>query len=299
MKFVCYKEFEDPEEPTYPGILYKDHILPLARVAAVAEACHPVGLTVHEDLNQLIAHLPGYVPALKELEKNKLIDKIWPEVGVSPTAPLPVPHRILGVLANYVDHARETDHNVPVEPIFFQKTSTCVIGPESPIILPPDVGRVDYEGELAVVIGKVGRNITETEALGFVAGYTLINDVTARDEQTRLKAQGYPWFVAKSYDTFGPLGPCLVTVDEIRNPQALEITTTVNGEVKQRARTADMVFSVAKLIAAISRRMTLFPGDVIATGTPSGIGPLKSGDTVEIHIPEIGTLSNPVVAEEY
>jgi len=298
LKFVCYKEFDDPEEPTYPGIMYRDKILPLARVIAVAEANHPVGLTVPENLNDLIAMLPLYVPAVKELEKKKLLDAIWPELGVAPTAPLPRPNRIIAIGRNYADHAAEQDADVPTEPIVFQKSETSVIGPDKPIVIPEDAGRCDFEGELAVVIGKRGRNVSEKEAMDYVAGYTLINDVTARDEQKRAIARSLPWFMSKSYDTFGPLGPCIVTADEIRNPHALEITTSVNGEVKQKAKTSDMLFTIPKLIAYISHRITLEPGDVIATGTPSGIGQIKPGDVVEVTIAEIGTLSNPVIGEQ-
>jgi len=298
LKFVCYKEFEDPEEPIYPGILYKEKILPLARVVAVAEACHPRGLTVPEDLNTLISQLSTYVPAVKDLEKKKLLEQIWPEIGVTPTAPLPRPNRIIAIGRNYAEHAAEVGSEAPTEPIVFQKSSGCVIGPDQPIMLPDDVGRIDFEGELAVVIGKLGRNITEADAMGHVAGYTLMNDVTARDEQKRHIAQGLPWFMSKSYDTFGPLGPCIVTADEIKNPHNLELTLAVNGEVKQKANTSEMIFSIPKLIAYISRRITLEPGDVIITGTPPGIAPIRPGDTVEVSIPEIGTLSNPVIGED-
>src|SRR3569833_173516 len=255
LKFVCYKEFDDPEEPTFPGILYNDKILPLARVIAVAEAVHPVGLTVPEDLNALIAQLPLYVPAYKELEKKRLLDQIWPELGVAPTAPLPRPNRIIAIGRNYADHAAEQDADVPDEPIVFQKSETSVIGPDKPIVIPHDAGRVDFEGELAVVIGRRGRNVGEKEAMTLVAGYTLLNDVTARDEQKRAIARALPWFMSKSYDTFGPIGPCIVTADEIRNPHALEITPAVNGEVQQNAKTSDMIFSIPKLIAFITRRI--------------------------------------------
>ncbi|MEO7715758.1 MAG: fumarylacetoacetate hydrolase family protein [Capsulimonas sp.] len=297
MKFVCYKEFDDPLEPTYPGIMYKGKILPLARVVAVAEAIHPRSLNLPEDLNHLVALLPTYVEAVKELEKGKILDQIWQELGVSPVAPLPRPNRILAIGRNYADHAAEQDADVPVEPIVFLKASSSVIGPEAEIVLPEGIGRVDFEGELGVVIGKAGKNITERDAMGYVVGYTLFNDVTARDEQKRAFAQSLPWFLSKSYDTFGPMGPCLVTADEIRNPHNLEITTTVNGVVKQQANTSQMLFTIPQLIAFISKRMALEPGDVIITGTPSGIGPLSPGDLVEVRIPEIGSLSNMVVKE--
>ena len=298
MKFVCYREFDDPQEPILPGVSNQGKTLPLARVVAVAEALAPKGLSVPADLNAVIARLPAYAAAVKSLEKARLLDKIWQEAGVSVLAPLPSPHRILAIGRNYSDHAKELGSEVPDEPIVFLKASTSVIAPGSPIVLPPQVGRVDYEGELAVVIGTGGRNVSEAEALSLVAGYTLFNDVTARDEQKRAIAKSLPWFLSKSYDTFGPLGPCLVTPDEIPDPDSLELTLRVNDEIKQQASTSEMLFSIPYLISWLSRHLTLHPGDVIATGTPPGVGPLQPGDLVEVTIPQIGTLANPVIGED-
>ena len=298
MKFVCYKEFDDPQEPILPGVLYRDKTLPLARIVAVAEALHPRGLTVPIDFYDLLTRMRGYALAVKELEKARVLDKIWPEEGVTPVAPLPRPHRILAIGRNYSEHAKELGSEVPDEPIVFLKASTSVIAPGQPIVLPPQIGRVDFEGELAVVIGEKGRNLAEADALSIVAGYTLFNDVTARDEQKRALAKSLPWFLSKSYDTFGPLGPVIVTTDEIADPQNLQITLTVNGEIKQQANTSEMLFSVKKLISYLSHHFALEPGDIIATGTPPGVGPLRPGDTVEITIPEIGTISNPVIGED-
>lgn len=298
MKFVCYKEFDDPQEPAAPGVLYQGKIVPLARIVAVAEAFHPRGLSVPSDLNEVIGMLPAYGEALKELERHKALDQIWPEVGVTLVAPLPRPNRILAIGRNYAAHASEMGNEAPTEPIVFQKASSSVIGDGRPIVLPPHLGRVDFEGELAVVLGKGGKNVSEAEAMTLVAGYTLLNDVTARDEQKRAIAQSLPWFLSKSHDTFGPLGPCLVTADEIRDPHALELTLSVNGEIKQQGSTGQMIFSIPRLIAYLSQQIALEPGDVIATGTPPGVGPLHAGDTVEIRIAEIGTLRNPVIGEE-
>ncbi len=298
MKFVCYREFDDPQEPILPGVSHQGKTLPLARIVAVAEALAPKGLTVPADLNSVIARLPAYAAAVKSLEKARLLDKIWQEAGVSVLAPLPSPHRILAIGRNYSDHAKELGSEVPDTPIVFLKASTSVIAPGSPIVLPPQVGRVDYEGELAVVIGTGGRNVSEAEALSLVAGYTLFNDVTARDEQKRAIAKSLPWFLSKSYDTFGPLGPCLVTPDEIPDPGTLELTLRVNDEIKQQANTSEMLFSVPYLLSWLSRQLTLYPGDVIATGTPPGVGPLQPGDLVEVTIPQIGTLANPVIGED-
>ena len=298
MKFVCYKEFDDPQEPVLPGIFHKGKTLPLARVVAVAEALAPKGLSVPGDINQVIGRLTSYAGAVRDLEKARVLDKLWQEAGVTAMAPLPSPHRILAIGRNYSEHAKEMDNEVPDEPIVFQKASTSVIADGRPIVLPQDVGRVDFEGELAVVIGTAGRNVPEDEALSLVAGYTLINDVTARDEQKRAIGKSLPWFLSKSYDTFGPLGPYLVTPDEVPDPQNLQLTLSVNGEVRQQANTSEMLFSIPYLISYLSRRFALAPGDVIATGTPPGVGPLKAGDLVEVRIAEIGTLTNPVVSED-
>lgn len=298
MKFVCYREFDDSQEPVHPGIVYKNKTLPLRRVIAVAEAFRPRGLTVPDDMNTLVSRLPAYAEAVRELAQGKALDQIWQEVAVFPVAPLPRPNRILAIGRNYAEHAKELESEAPDEPIVFQKASSTVVGPGKPIVIPRGSGRVDFEGELAVVIGRAGRHVSEDDALSFVAGYTLFNDVTSRDEQKRAIARSLPWFLSKSHDTFGPMGPCLVTPDEIRDPHALRLTTTVNGEVKQQANTSEMLFSLPQLIAYVSRQMALEPGDLIPTGTPSGVAPLRPGDTVEVHLEEIGMLSNPVIGED-
>lgn len=298
LKFVCYKEFDDPAEPTFPGLYYKGKTLPLARVVAVAEAFHPTGNPIPDDINELIQLFGTFAGMLKDLEKKKVLDHIWQEVGITLVAPLPRPNRILAIGRNYADHAAELGNESPTEPIVFLKASSSVIGHESPIVLPSNVGRVDFEGELAVVIGKSGQNISEHDALSFVAGYTLFNDVTARDMQKRDLARGLPWFLSKGLDTFGPMGPYIVTPDEVKDPQSLELTVTVNGEVVQQVNTSKMIFSVAQIIAYLSAKIALEPGDVIITGTPSGIAALHAGDIVEVTIPEIGTLRNPVIGAE-
>lgn len=298
MKFVCYKEFDDPAEPVFPGLIHKGKTLPLARVVAVAEAFHPRGVSVPDDLNALVSLLPTFAAVLKDLEKSKVLDQIWQEVGVVAAAPLPRPNRILGVGLNFVDHAEEVGLEMSDRPVLFLKPSTAVIATGESIVLPKGVGKVEHEGELAVVIGKIGRNVPAEEALGLVAGYTLCNDVTARDQQKRDIAHRLPWFLSKGYDTFAPLGPCLVTADEIRNPDDLTITVTVNGEVRQQINTSRMVTGVAQIISYLSKLFILYPGDVIMTGSPPGTGTLVAGDIVEVSVPEIGTLTNPVVDEE-
>ena len=214
-------------------------------------------------------------------------------------APVREPQKILGIGLNYADHAREAGLAPPATPIVFTKTANAIVGPDEPIRWErPASSQVDYEAELAVVIGRRVRNVSEADALDAVLGYTCCNDVSARDAQF---AEGQ-WTRAKSFDTFCPLGPWIVTGDEVGDPQALGIACRVNGETLQRSTTAEMIFGVAALIASLSTVMTLEPGDVIATGTPFGVGfartpPifLADGDVVEIEIERIGILRNPVV----
>lgn len=217
-------------------------------------------------------------------------------------APVGAPGKIVGVARNYAAHAAEQGAAAPpVEPVLFLKAPSCVIGPEDDIVLPPASREVDFEGELAVVIGRRARRVRASEALDFVAGYTVANDVSARDYQN----QRGQHFIGKSCDTFAPLGPALVTSDEIDDPQDLGLVTRVSGETMQAARTKEMIFPVAELIAFASKLMTLEPGDVILTGTPSGVGQarkpprwLHDGDVVEIEIERVGRLHNYVRREK-
>jgi 2-keto-4-pentenoate hydratase/2-oxohepta-3-ene-1,7-dioic acid hydratase in catechol pathway len=224
-------------------------------------------------------------------------------------APIPLPRRnIFCVGKNYAAHAREfqqsgfdatsSGQDVPTVPVVFTKAPSSVIGPEAAILANLDpTNSVDYEGELGVVIGRGGRGISRTDAMDHVFGYTIINDVTARTLQHKHKQ----WFLAKSIDSFCPMGPTLVTADEIPDPTRLKLETRVNGELRQNAVVSDLIFDIPTLIETISRGITLMPGDIIATGTPEGVGIgftppkyLNSGDTVAITIDPIGTLTNAV-----
>ena len=200
------------------------------------------------------------------------------------------PTKILAVGLNYRTHAAEAGYDVPSEPLVFSKPPSSVIGPLEPIVYPILSQQMDYEGELAVVIGQRAKNVLPEKATDFILGYTCGNDVTARDLQRR----DDQWTRAKGFDTFCPLGPYIVTD---LDPAHLAIQTRVNGETRQSTSTADMVFNVAELMAYVSQVMTLEPGDVILTGTPSGVGPLQPGDVVEVEIEGIGILRNPVVSQ--
>jgi len=196
------------------------------------------------------------------------------------------PGKIVCVGLNYVEHANELKMKLPDEPILFLKPPSAVIGPGAEIVVPKASGRVDYEGELGVVIGKRCKAIAADEAKKYILGYTCFNDVTARD----LQQKDGQWTRAKSFDTFAPFGPWIVNID----PSNADIKTRVNGEVKQNSNTSDLIFGVPKLIEFISSVMTLEPGDVIATGTPPGVGRLEKGDVVEVEIEGIGVLKNRV-----
>lgn len=209
------------------------------------------------------------------------------------------PANVLAIGLNYRSHAAESGQGIPNAPILFIKANTTVIGPEEPIILPAMApNEVDYEGELVVVIGKLCRNVTEDGALEYVLGYTCGNDVSARDCQLRLDRQ---WARGKSFGTFAPLGPCIET--EL-DPEKCSLRTSLNGTIMQDSTTKDMIFNVRNLVSYLSRCMTLLPGTVIMTGTPSGVGftrkpPvfLKAGDIVEVEIEGIGVLRNPVAGD--
>jgi 2-keto-4-pentenoate hydratase/2-oxohepta-3-ene-1,7-dioic acid hydratase in catechol pathway len=214
-------------------------------------------------------------------------------------APIEDPEKIICLGLNYRDHAVESGLALPAAPMLFAKYRNSLIGPDSPIVLPAVSQAVDYEAELAVVIGRTAKNVAEDDALSYVAGVTALNDVTARDVQHATSQ----WTAGKAIDTFAPCGPELVFLDEIEDVQALRVRARVNGETVQDGTTANMIFSVAATIAFVSKLMTLVPGDIIATGTPAGVGIsrdpqvlLHDGDLVEVEIDGIGTLRNPVVS---
>jgi acylpyruvate hydrolase len=214
--------------------------------------------------------------------------------------PIARPGKIICLGLNYRRHVQEMGRQLPDYPVLFAKFANTLIGHRQPIVLPRVSQQVDYEAELALVVGKTGKDIPATEeAFTYLAGYTILNDVSVRDFQKRT----VQWLQGKTFDTSGPLGPALVTLDEIHSPQSLDLTLRLNGEIMQQANTSDFIFDIPAMLAYISQIMTLEPGDIIATGTPSGVGDarkpqifLKAGDIVQIEIAELGILENPVVA---
>jgi 2-keto-4-pentenoate hydratase/2-oxohepta-3-ene-1,7-dioic acid hydratase in catechol pathway len=256
------------------------------------------------DLSGIIDDLSGAALGRESLNRlNALDPTTLPLVEGNPRigAPVGVVPKFLGIGLNYRDHAEETGMPIPEMPIVFAKASSCVSGPYDPVLAPEGFNRMDYEVELAVMIGTPTRRVTEAEALDHIAGYCIGNDVSERSLQ---KGGPGEWIKAKSYDTFGPLGPWLVTTDEIPDPQKLDLALDLNGQRMQTGNTSTMIFSVAQLVAYISKFMTLMPGDVITTGTPPGVGMvrnprvfIKPGDEIRATISGLGEQRWKVVAE--
>ncbi len=208
------------------------------------------------------------------------------------------PGKIIALGNNYREHIKEMNQTVPEKPVLFGKWPSTVIGHQESIIKPSWIGRMDYEAELAVIIGSTVKNVKSSEAMDYIAGYTCLNDVTARDIQRNDLSHSLPWMQSKNFDTFTPMGPCVLLASAIKEPVSITVQSTVNGELKQKGNTNDFLFDIPTIIEYISNIMTLDAGDVITTGTPAGVGPLEHGDTVDITCEGIGTLSNPVILNE-
>ena len=245
---------------------------------------------VEGEAAQTIAELYGH-PFGIDPSGVRLTGQRYPLAEVRLLAPV-LPSKVVAVGKNYAEHVREMGAELPAEPVLFLKPSTSVTGPGDRIAYPVKLtDRVDYEGELAVIIGRLCRDVPKERAYDVVFGYTCANDVTARD----LQLKDGQWTRAKGFDTFCPLGPWMETATD---PSDLGITTTVNGEVRQHARTRELLWDVPSLIEYVSAVMTLLPGDVLLTGTPEGVGPLTDGDEVSVTVESIGTLTNKVVIRD-
>jgi 2-keto-4-pentenoate hydratase/2-oxohepta-3-ene-1,7-dioic acid hydratase in catechol pathway len=252
-------------------------------------------------VRQLLTAGPDAMAKAKQAAASTKAVKL-PASGVKLLSPIPDPQKIICLGLNYRDHAAESGAPIPKEPILFSKYPTSLVGDGDNIVLPSVSSEVDYEAELVIVVGKRGRKIPEASALGHVAGYTVGHDVSARDWQ--LRKDGKQWMVGKTFDTFAPTGPHLVTADEVPDPHNLRIALRLNGTTMQDSNTSQMIFSVAATLAYLSQVFTLEPGDLIFTGTPPGVGMarkppvfLKGGDVAEVEIERLGVLRNPVVQE--
>ena len=297
MQLVSYRMHDSTDASWYAGVEHKGFVVDVTTL-------WPDG--PHEaTARQLLTAGPATVrQVFKQVQAS--IDAGPDAPGVVQSAsvefgpPIPDPDKIICIGLNYADHANEAGLAQTEVPLFFAKYRNSLIGPTSPIRLPRVSSQIDYEGELAVIIGTRCKDVSEQEALQQVAGYTIMNDVSARDLQMRTSQ----FIAGKTLDSFAPMGPGIVLSSAIPNPQELLLTTRVNGQVVQHASTGTMIFSVASIISFLSSLMTLEPGDIIATGTPSGVGfkrtpPLflGDGDVVEVEIEGIGRIRNPVIHE--
>jgi 2-keto-4-pentenoate hydratase/2-oxohepta-3-ene-1,7-dioic acid hydratase in catechol pathway len=254
----------------------------------------------YDDLIEVIEDWDDARPQIEALLNNAMADAFDDLSATNLTAPILRPNKLLCVGLNYRDHAIESGMEIPKVPTIFNKFATSIIGPGEKIVLPKKSEKPDYEAEFAVVIGKGGRHIAEDKWQEHVFGYTILNDVSARDYQLATTQ----WLMGKTFDTFAPMGPALVTADEISDPHNLDIKMTIGGEVLQNSNTKHLIFRIPDLISYISSVCTLEPGDVISTGTPAGVGLgfkpprwLKPGDECVITVQEIGELRNPCVLE--
>lgn len=302
MRLVTYRASVEAESRL--GMLVEDLVVDVETLGARAGVPLPRRMLDFIDLGRV------GLAALREL--SDALAGRWPVGGAVPLddvtllAPIPRPRKnIFGIGLNYVEHVAEsaasldTSKELPDKPVIFSKPPTTVIGPGAPIVHRADITQqLDWEVELAVVIGRTARRVAPGDALGHVFGYTVCIDMSARDNR-----RAGQWIYSKGQDSYAPLGPCIVTADEIADPQALDLGLTVNGVEKQRSNTRHMLFKVDALIADISQGITLEPGDIIATGTPAGVGAGRDpqewvwpGDTIEAWVEGIGTLRHPVVA---
>jgi 2-keto-4-pentenoate hydratase/2-oxohepta-3-ene-1,7-dioic acid hydratase in catechol pathway len=290
--------FEDSSGPAYGTFVDKAliNLASLVRSYETAALMKPV--LASSDIVEFLAR--GYAESARLEELLHFLREGSPQQPLAVTsgyrmlAPVPRPPKIIALGRNYALHAQETKAPVPDEPIIFCKSNSSVIGPNGTILIPTDVGRIDHEVELGVIIGKRARQVQAQSAYEYVAGYTIALDITARELQRSDLEKRQPWYRSKNFDTFTPLGPWMATADEIPPPIELDIELSVNGKIRQEANTREMIFDVAATIEFITKYITLEPGDVILMGTPEGIGPIKDGDHIVSRIQKIGEMVNTV-----
>ena len=317
MKLLSMKTERGP----VAGIITGEEVLDVPGFFEIIESrgewieADPESLSYHHiegafrDVIDICKHGPSWMAQiLTKLESDSILANqcrqdgvLIPLANAALNPPVLAPGKILAVGLNYASHAAEQNAQPPESPLIFSKNTTALVGPTDAIRIPRISEKIDYEAELAVVIGKEARSVAAADAYDYIAGYTIMNDVTARDLQRRERQ----WARAKGLDTFAPCGPWLVTQDEIDDPHSLDIELRVNGELRQSSNTGDLIFKIPQLIEFISQDLTLRPGDIISTGTPSGVGVyssppvfLRPGDSIEINVPRIGKLVNSVIGPE-
>uniref|UniRef100_A0A7C3RL29 FAA hydrolase family protein n=1 Tax=Dictyoglomus thermophilum TaxID=14 RepID=A0A7C3RL29_DICTH len=287
-------------ERNFVGLFYEDKMLNLSKAIHIYSSIYEKTSKNVDKIDDLL-----YIDDLREylrkvfdfiLEHNFIYTLTEEKFKYLP--PILKPQKILALGRNYSEHAKELGHKIPKEPVFFSKAPSSLIGHEDKIVYPSFLTRVDPEVELGVIIKKKGKYIKEEDAWDYVLGYTIVNDVTARDMQAEDFQNTNPWFRSKSFDTFCPIGPFLVFKEDLKEPHNLNIELRVNGEVRQKDNTKNMLFKIPQIISYISKHLTLEAGDIIATGTPSGIAPINPGDVVECLVEKVGVLRNKVVEEK-
>jgi 2-keto-4-pentenoate hydratase/2-oxohepta-3-ene-1,7-dioic acid hydratase in catechol pathway len=286
MRLVTYRGKHEAPRAARAGVLVEDGVIDVSRLVG------PLPTDV-------LGLIQGGQPVLDRVREGAARAKATPLADVTLLAPIARPPKIVCIGVNYADHAAEAGRALPKWPSVFLKAPSCIIAPGDSIVRPPTTEQLDYEVELAVVIGKRAKSVSREDAMGYVAGYTIMNDVSARDLQLG-KDGGI--ILGKNFDTSAPLGPAITLVDELPDPTNLGIRTWVNGELRQDGNTHNLIFDIAAIIAFLTQQLTLEPGDVIATGTPAGVGLgmkpqvwLQPGDTVRMEVDGIGVLENPVV----
>ncbi|MED3727761.1 fumarylacetoacetate hydrolase family protein [Priestia endophytica] len=299
MKLLSFRS----QSHTYVGVLQDNKVMNLTNLHDLYQHKVASCSAVPDTLETLIQHHDTMIPYIKELmeyHKNHGTNDIKTTFSLSEVeiiSPVSQPEKIICVGLNYLDHCKETEMDPPPTPVIFSKYANAIIGDNDPIELPINSNQVDFEAELVVVIGNKAKCVTEETADEYIFGYTIMNDVSARD----LQFADNQWTRGKSPDTFAPIGPYIITKDEVEDPHNLDISLTLNGKVMQKSNTKNLIFTIPYIISYLSQSMTLKPGDLIATGTPPGVGMgrtpqvwLKEGDELSITIENVGTLNNSV-----
>jgi 2-keto-4-pentenoate hydratase/2-oxohepta-3-ene-1,7-dioic acid hydratase in catechol pathway len=297
MRAFCYTTSKG--EPRI-GIVYENRRYDFTRIWSIFKEIRSSPRTPDYYFIQLMIEMENFsrqaiAEVIEEVKQFRGLDDLVIKSEITYDVPVQRPPKILCLGRNYREHAKEMQNAVPEQPMFFAKLTSALLPHEGNIRLPQNVGRVDHEIELAVIIGKTAGRVRAEEAMEYVAGYAIANDISARAMQKEAMSKGQPWTLSKGMDTFLPIGPYLVPADAVENPHNLEMELTVNDQMRQKSSTANMVFRIPEIIAYISRYVTLQPGDIICTGTPEGVGPIEPGDLVQAKIEGLGVLRNQVI----
>jgi acylpyruvate hydrolase len=297
MRTFCYTT---PKGEPRIGVVYEKRNYDFTRIWSIFKEIRNSPRTPEYHFIQLMIEMENFSrqvigEVVEEVKQLRGLDDLVIRNEITYDVPIQRPPKILCLGRNYREHAKEMQNAVPEQPMFFAKLTSALLPHEGNIHLPENIGRVDHEIELAVVIGKTATRVSAEEAMECVAGYTIANDISARTMQKEAMSKGQPWTLSKGMDTFLPIGPYLVPADAVEDPHKMEMELTVNNQVRQKSSTANMVFHIPEIIAYISRYVTLQPGDIICTGTPEGVGPIMPGDLVQAKIEGLGVLRNQVI----